>query len=122
MFPLLDTYQLLTKAVAVQKEGVTVGHVPFNLSSLFSSFLRREANAGFAKVTGPQIYRGAGYGMEVPCTYILYGPLKPYVLKLKELLDNLKAKSLIYRKNIKNEKRSRNGTGRKSNETRYIEM
>ena len=37
-------------------------------------FLRRECNKSFVQVTGNCVNRRAGYGMEVPCTYILYGP------------------------------------------------
>ena len=64
-------------AVAVMKETDIVGHVPYNISSMLSHFLRRECNKSFVQVTGNCVNRGAGYGMEVPCTpctYILYGP------------------------------------------------
>jgi hypothetical protein len=64
-------------AVAVCKENDIVGHVPFNISSLISQFLRRDCNKGFAEVTGPRVNRGAGYGLEIPCVFKLYGP-KPY--------------------------------------------
>ena len=37
-------------AVAVCKENEIVGHVPFNISSLISQFLRRDCNKGFAEV------------------------------------------------------------------------
>ena len=47
------------------------------LSILISQFLRRDCNKGFAEVTGPRVNRGAGYGLEIPCVYKLYGP-KPY--------------------------------------------
>ncbi len=58
-------------AMAVMKETDIVGHVPYNISSILSHFLRRECNEGFVQVTGNCINRGAGYGMEVPCTYRL---------------------------------------------------
>lgn len=29
---------------------------------------------GFAEVSGGKVNREAGYGLEVPCTYRLYGP------------------------------------------------
>ena len=61
-------------AVAVMKETDIVGHVPYNISSMLSHFLRRECNKSFVQVTGNCVNHGAGYGMEVPCTYILYGP------------------------------------------------
>jgi len=81
-------------AVAVLKEEALVGHVPFNLAPFISAFLRRDTNSGFAKVVGEKVNRGAGYGLEIPCVYSLYGP-KPYIDKLKELVASLKAKGLV---------------------------
>ena len=68
-------------AVAVYKEGLVVGHVPSNLASIISNFLKRDTNKGFAKVVGDKVKRGAGYGLEIPCVYSLYGP-KPYIEKM----------------------------------------
>ena len=65
-------------AVAVYYENQVVGHVPYNLAPTVSAFLRRDVNKGFAEVTGDKVNRGAGYVLEIPCTYRLYGP-KPYV-------------------------------------------
>ena len=67
-------------AVAVVKpEGnSTVGHIPYNLAPIVSSFLSRGFNKGMVEVTGERVNRGAGYGLEVPCKYKLYGP-KRYV-------------------------------------------
>ena len=48
--------------------------------SLISQFLQR----GFAEVTGPRVNRGAGYGLEIPCVYKLYGP-KPYTASFHPL-------------------------------------
>ena len=81
-------------AVAILKEETVVGHVPFNLAPLISAFLRRDTNCGFAKVVGEKVNRGAGYGLEIPCVYALYGP-EPYILKLEELLTSLEAKGLV---------------------------
>ena len=39
-------------AVAIYNEGDIVGHVPYNISSLLSNFLKRECNKGFVEVTG----------------------------------------------------------------------
>ena len=83
-----------SNAVAVKKEEVIVGHVPFNLAPSISAFLRRDTNSGFAKVVGDKVNRGAGYGLEIPCEYSLYGP-KPYIDKLKELVASLEAKGLV---------------------------
>ena len=40
------------KAVAIMKEAVVVGHVPYNLAPTISRFLQREINKGTARVTG----------------------------------------------------------------------
>ena len=80
--------------VAVKKEEVIVGHVPFNLAPFISAFLRHDRNSGFAKVVGNKVNRGAGYGVEIPCEYSLYGP-KLYIDKLKELVASLEAKGLV---------------------------
>lgn len=57
--------------VAVTKEIEVVGHVPFNISSTLSMFLRQECTKGFAEVPGKCVNRGVGYGLEVPCIYKL---------------------------------------------------
>ena len=38
-------------AVAVMKEGLVVGNVPFNLALIISLFLKRDVNKAFARVT-----------------------------------------------------------------------
>ena len=81
-------------AVAVFKEDQVVGHVPFNLAPSISLFLKRDINKAFAKVVGEKVNRGAGYGLEIPCVYHLYGR-KPYVDKMKELVDSLIASGLV---------------------------
>lgn len=83
-----------SNAVAVLKEDTVVGHIPFNLAPLISAFLRRDTNCGFAKVVGEKVNRGAGYGLEIPCVYALYGP-KPYIDKLEALVASLKAKGMV---------------------------
>ena len=37
-------------------------------------------NKAFAEDTGEKVNRGAGYGLEIPCVYIVYGP-KTYVTR-----------------------------------------
>jgi len=81
-------------AVAIYKEATVVGHVPYNLATCLSHFLRREVNKAFAEVTGGRINRGAGYGLEVPCKYRLYGA-KPYIDTMQELVDSLVSTGLI---------------------------
>ena len=44
-------------------------HVPFNIASVVSAFLKRVCNKGLVEVTGNRIDRGVGYGLEIPyCT------------------------------------------------------
>ena len=81
-------------AVAIFKEDAVVGHVPYNIAPRFSQFLRRDVNKAFAEVTGEKVNRGAGYGLEIPCVYRLYGP-KVYIDRMKELIDSLRAGGLV---------------------------
>ena len=81
-------------AVASFKEDAVVGHVPYNIAPRFSQFLRRDVNKAFAEVTGEKVNREAGYGLEIPCVYRLYGP-KVYIDRMKELIDSLRAGGLV---------------------------
>ena len=76
-------------AVAVYEEDSIVGHVPFTLP------LSKDDNKAFAEVTGETVNRGAGYRLEIPCVYLIYGP-KTYVIKLKQLTDRLKAAGHVH--------------------------
>ena len=78
----------------VWREDEIVGHVPFNIASVLSQFLRRDCNQGFVEVTGEKINRGAGYGLEIPCTYKLYGP-RPYIERLAEIVQSLQERGLL---------------------------
>ena len=71
-------------AVAIYKEDSIVGHVPYNLAPSLSHFLKREVNKAFVEVTGAKVNRGAGYGLEIPCKYRLYGP-KLYIERMKRI-------------------------------------
>ena len=57
-------------AVAIVLEDCVVGHVPYNLAKCVSQFLSRDANKGFARVTGSKVNRKAGYVLQIPvvCT------------------------------------------------------
>ena len=77
-------------AVAVYEEDSVVGHTPYNLAPYLSRFLARDVSKAFAIVTGAKVNRGAGYRLEIPCVYRIYGP-KIYIDKLKELTDSMKA-------------------------------
>ena len=81
-------------AVGLFLEDVVVGHVPHNLAPQFSQFLRRDVNKAFAEVTGEKINRGAGYGIEIPCVYRLYGP-KVYIEIMNELVSSLRRAGLV---------------------------
>ena len=81
-------------AVAVLNEEVIVGHIPYNLAPIVERFLRKEVNKGFAEVTSSKVNRGAGYGLEIPYVYRLYGP-KVYCDKLKELVEGLSANVIV---------------------------
>lgn len=81
-------------AVAVTKETEVVGHVPYNISSALSMFLQRDCNKGFVEVTGNCVNRGAGYGMEVPCIYRLYGPTI-YIQRLQQIVQSLQERELL---------------------------
>ena len=43
-------------------------------SPYLSWFLARDVNKAFAEVTGENVNRGAGYGLEIPCVHRGYGP------------------------------------------------
>ena len=58
-------------AIAVLIEEIIVD--PSNIAPFISRFLKRDVNMAFAKVTRG-INRGAGYVLEIPCIYHLYGP------------------------------------------------
>ena len=81
-------------AVAVMKEEQIVGHVPFKLSTIISLFLRRDVNKAFTRVTGRKVNRTVGYGLQIPCVYQFYGQ-KPYIDKLRKVLDSLKNSGLV---------------------------
>ena len=81
-------------AVAIVKDGDVVGHVPYNISAIASHFLCRECNKAFAEVTGNEVNRGGGYGLEVPCKYRFYGP-EVYVKKMKEIIEFLTSTGLL---------------------------
>ena len=81
-------------AVSVMKDGLVVGHVPYNLAPRISQFLKRDINKAFAEVKSKPINRGAGFGLEISCVYYLYGP-KIYIDKMKEIVDALSSDGLL---------------------------
>ena len=79
------------QAVSVMKSNLIVGHVPANLSALFSHFLSRTCNKGTAEVTGARVNRSAGHGLEIPCKYRLYGPAA-YLVRLDTIIRDIQAR------------------------------
>ena len=75
-------------AVAVYYDNHIVGHTQYILTPNVSALLKRNMNKGFAEITGDKVNRGVEYGLEVPFTYIVYGP-KVYIGKMKEFVDSL---------------------------------
>ena len=84
-------------AVTIVRSGTDVGYVPRNLSALFFHFLTRNGNKGVltrngnkgvTEVTGMKVNRGAGYGLEIPCVYRLYGP-NAYIQRLETAVEDI---------------------------------
>ena len=81
--------------VAVVKWNTTiVGHVCYSLAPVTSSFLLRDFNKGSVEITGNRSNHGAGYGLEAPCVFCLYGT-KNYIEHLKEMASRLQDQSLV---------------------------
>lgn len=73
-------------AIAMVRSDLVVGHVPYDIATTISHFLRRDSNKGTVKITGTRINRGAGLGLEVPCTYCIYGPAAN-IQKAQEVIE-----------------------------------
>ena len=69
-------------AIAVTRDGRTVGHVPRIISRVSWFFLRRGGHI-ICRITGQ---RKRGDGLEVPCVYVYFGSSR-MVEKLKGLLE-----------------------------------
>ena len=85
--------------MAVLKEDVIVGHVPRNFSARLIQFLRRDVNKVSVEVTGQYVNRGAGYGLEITCTYRLYGP-PAYINRMQDLVESLTAAGHLSRTSL----------------------
>ena len=76
-------------AVAVMdSRNIIVGHIPRCIAPTVSNFLKRTVNKGSVQVTGDKVNRGAGYGLEIPCLYRLYGP-EDYISKVKHIISSI---------------------------------
>ena len=74
-------------AVAVKRSGSVVGHVPKRISSICSSFLRRNGTIT-CRVTGTRRYSAdlAQGGLEIPCRLIFRGK-KSELNKIEKLME-----------------------------------
>ena len=63
-------------AVAMEKDGEVVGHLPQCTSRNISYFLSHSGNSATCTVTGQQMNRGVGLGVKVPWTNCLLKDLK----------------------------------------------
>ena len=72
----------------VSKEDEIVGHIPLQMSQYVSKFLKRRTNKGKAIITGKHGNRGAGYGLEIPCSYIFYGDNDISIPWLREKIES----------------------------------
>ena len=82
---------LITKAKhsnTVSKEDEIVGHIPLQMSQYVSKFLKRRTNNGEAIVRGKRVTRGAGYGLEIPCSCIFYGDHDISIPWLREKMES----------------------------------
>ena len=53
----------------VSKEDEIVSLIPLQMSQYVSKFLKRRTNNGKTVITGKHVNQGAGYGLEIPCSY-----------------------------------------------------
>ena len=61
---------------------------PSQSLSIIFHFLTRNGNKGVTEVTGMKVNRGAGYGLEIPCVYRLYGP-NAYIQRLQRAVEDI---------------------------------
>ena len=55
---------------------------------------KKDVNKAFAEVTGPKVNRRAGYGLEISCIYLMFGPIS-YVERMKAICENWHATGYI---------------------------
>ena len=72
-----------------EQEDEILGHIPLRMALFVSKFLKRLTNKGKVVVTGKRVNRGAGYGLEIPCTYIFSGDKNMSIPWLKSKLESL---------------------------------
>ena len=72
----------------VSKEDEIVGHIQLLMSQYVSKFLKRRTSNGKAIITGKRVNRGAGYGLEIPCSYIFDGDSDISLSWLREKMES----------------------------------
>ena len=83
--------------VALMSKELIFGHVPKNISVWMAIFLKLSNSSIASRVTGEKVNRGGGYGLEIPCKYLVEGETRTVdwllqkVEKEKELCKNLVA-------------------------------
>ena len=75
-------------AVAVVKDSVIVGHIPYDLAPVSATKCEQILRGSYRR----RVKQGCW--QEVPCIYRLYGP-KIYVDKMKELVDGMFADGYV---------------------------
>ena len=87
-----------SEAVAVTRrdyKSCVLGHLPRYFCKWVSRFLKKSTNKAMAEIMGTKVNRGAGLGLEVPCTYKFHGDndsiewLKKKIEFEKDILKNL---------------------------------
>ena len=69
------------------KTNIALCMITSSIMSVFH-FLTRSQNKGVTEVTGTKVNRGAGYGLEIPCVYRLYGT-RAYIERIKTAVEEI---------------------------------
>ena len=79
-------------AIGVMKDEKVIGHVPIQLTSLLTHFLKGGHGTIVANPTGKRFF---GHGLEIPCKYILTGEKYRHLQIVKAELQNIDGNFLI---------------------------
>ena len=86
--PLPRNFTEVNHPNTVSKEDEIVGHIPLQMPQYVSKFLKQRTNNGKAIITGKHVNRGAGYGLEIPCSNIFYGDNDISIPWLREKIES----------------------------------
>ena len=64
------------KTLSLMNKGEIVGHVPKKFSVWIAMFLKFKNISIASGVNGEKLNRGCGYGLEIPCKYLVEGGTK----------------------------------------------